>query len=90
MGIFRRTAASKDPDVRVVGRDLALGIVDVPHRPSPGSSACGTECGTCGSPGRIEMIDTTVRRAYLSCPNCGRLWDTDRASVPAQPFFSRT
>lgn len=90
MGIFRRTAAQKDPDVRLVGRDLALGIVDVPRRPSPAPSPLSTDCGTCGSPGRIEMIDTTVRRAYLSCPACGRLWDTDRAAVPAQPFFSRT
>ena len=38
-------------------------------------------CPGCGRLGRIDMIDTTTGRAYLSCVVCSTQWDTDRAVV---------
>lgn len=88
MGIFRRRATQQDPDHHVVGVELGLGIVGPDHAvPRPSTESRGVDCGSCGAKGRIDMIDMTIRRAYLTCPKCGRTWDTDRASVPAQPFF---
>jgi hypothetical protein len=40
-------------------------------------------CPGCGRLGRIDMIDTTTGRAYLSCAVCTTQWDTDRAVVQA-------
>ena len=74
----------------MAGLELGLGLArDAIDLRGPGTASFGMHCGTCGSTGRIDMIDTTVRRAYLTCPACGRIWDTDRKSVPAQPFFAR-
>lgn len=99
MGFFRRSRAQKDRDFRAIGREVALGIVapelvdvsdNADEHVDADQESAGLHCGTCGSPGRIDMIDTTVRLAYLTCRRCGRTWETDRASVPAAPFFSRS
>lgn len=38
----------------------------------------GRYCGTCGTEGRLDMVDATIQRAFLTCPACGRTWDTAR------------
>lgn len=89
MGIFRRSADRTAPDDRTRGLELGVGLASPPVARRGRAKSDVLRCGTCGTRGRIDMIDTTIRRAYLTCEGCGRIWDTDRASVPAQPFFSR-
>lgn len=86
MRIVRRARLRTDP-VRAAGRQAALGLTGRRRRRRrTGTEPLGVTCGSCGTPGRIDMVDMTARRAYLTCPGCERTWDTDRDAVPRHPL----
>ena len=89
MGIFRRAGAVQ-PDIRTIGLEAAVGIENRirTHTRPAGSSPSGLTCATCAGRGRVDIIDMTVRRAYITCPGCERTWDTDRDRVPRRAFLS--
>lgn len=68
-------------DPRRLGLEVAVGldVVDLEvEEPRPRLSR---NCPRCGATGRIDLVDTAEQRAFLSCPECGSQWDTDRTSV---------
>lgn len=62
---------------RDIGFAAAMGL-EVEIDRSEVDTDTGRNCGTCGTEGRLDMIDATIQRAFLSCPACGRTWDTAR------------
>lgn len=67
-------------DSRHAGLAAAVGLDAAGEAPKARRVPEGL-CPGCGRLGRIDMIDTTTGRAYLSCAVCGTQWDTDRAVV---------
>ena len=72
-------------DLRSAGLQAAVGL-DGPEGHAHTTTPRGLTCGTCGGTARVDMVDMTERRAYLTCPRCARTWDTDRDAVPRRPF----
>lgn len=77
MGFIRRERRTTGR-ARSAGFDAAVGLL-------PGSRgdrrAHGRTCTHCGAEARIDMIDMPRTRAYLTCPGCGKKWDTERMHV---------
>ena len=75
----RRAGLAAAVGLDAVGPDPAVPVAEMPKvRRVPEGL-----CPGCGRLGRIDMIDTTTGRAYLSCAVCTTQWDTDRAVVQA-------
>lgn len=90
--LFTKRRARQLDETRRAGLAAAVGLEAV--APDPAASDATDEmpkvrrvpeglCPGCGRLGRIDMIDTTTGRAYLSCAICSTQWDTDRAVVQA-------
>ena len=72
-----RRARSKDvAAAREQGLEVALGVEPVVDH-DEGARRISRRCPHCGTRGRIDMVDTSAKRAYLSCDACGCNWDTD-------------
>ena len=72
-----RSRRSDAHRARDIGFAAAMGIeveIDLPEV----EADSGRYCGSCGTEGRLDMVDATIQRAFLSCPACGRTWDTAR------------
>ncbi len=78
--MFRRTASKRRSQLE--GMEVAVGLppAETDRAESP---ALGLACPTCQTAGQIDMVDTAAGRAYLTCPRCGRNWDTDRSAIRA-------
>ena len=92
MSRFRRSTPPRSPGD--IGFEAAVGIA-AQERPSrreaEPSRSLDLTCEHCGSTGRIDMVDTAGRRAYLTCPRCQRTWDTDRSVIDlVAPSSSRS
>lgn len=61
---------------RAAGFAAAVGL-DVEVTPDERGDT-GRVCGHCGTVGRLDMVDATIARAFLTCPSCGRTWETGR------------
>ncbi len=75
-----RRGEEREPRHRQSARDAgfaaAVGLeVDV-VRDEPGDT--GWICSHCGTRGKLDMVDATIQRAFLTCPACTRTWDTGR------------
>lgn len=72
-----RARRSEALRARDIGFAAAMGLeVDLD---SPEVEAdTGRYCGSCGTEGRLDMVDATIQRAFLTCGACGRTWDTAR------------
>ncbi len=76
--MFRRTSTKRRSEL--LGLEAAVGLP--PEEPTlDDQPPPGLACPTCQTIGHIDMVDTAARRAYLTCPACGRNWDTDRSAI---------
>ncbi|WP_436795882.1 hypothetical protein [Actinospongicola halichondriae] len=75
---FGRRETRNDGPARSAGFDAAVGLVTGSRR---ARHLDGRECSHCGAEARIDMVDMPRTRAYLTCPDCGHTWDTDRMRV---------
>ena len=76
--MFRRTSSKRRSELE--GLEVAVGLPPEEAEPDE-QTPLGLACPTCHTRGHIDMIDTAARRAYLTCPRCGRNWDTDRSAI---------
>ncbi len=77
MGFTRRGPRSES-GARSAGLEAAVGLVTGGRRDR---RQRGLLCSHCGSQARVDMIDMPRTRAYLTCPECGHKWDTERMHV---------